>query len=247
MTLDVRIGGLTFSGGDGGEGFFIREWSGWWGGVDPKTDAVARPQADGDFDVPGFLEPRILTLTGRCHAKSAEYLEQYELRLSGLFGSGKSQRVMVDGPGGTQWADGRRAGSEFEIELWGAYAAYQLVVKFANPRKFGESRSFTGTAPVAHHYGNFPATPVLTVTGASSGGYTISGPEGRSYVVTRALTSGTPHVIDMATGRLLIAGVVQVGAVSVAQTWAIPPGTKTSMSITGGSAVLSVSVLDTYI
>ena len=247
MTLDVRIGGLTFSGGDGQEGFFIREWSGWWGGVDPKTDAVARPQADGDFDVPGFLEPRILTLTGRCHAKSAEYLEQYELRLSGLFGSGKSQRVMVDGPGGTQWADGRRAGSEFEIELWGAYAAYQLVVKFANPRKFGESHSFTGTAPVAYHYGNFGATPILTVTGSMSG-YTIVGPTG-NFTVTAAVVSGSPHLIDMATGALTVGGVRTFGAVSSAALWTVPGGAQVTHTLVpaSGSGSLTVTVVDTFI
>lgn len=247
MTLDVRIAGLTFSGGLGDEGFFIREWSGWLGGVDPKTDSVARPQADGDFDIPGFLEPRILTLTGRCHARSAEYLDQYASRLSGLFGSGKLQRVVVDGPGGTQWADGRRAGSEFEIELWGAYAAYQLVVKFPNPRKFGESRTFTGTAPVAFHYGNFAATPILTVTGSMSG-YTIVGPTG-NFTVTRAVVSGTPHVIDMATGALTVGGVQVFGAVTSAALWSIPGGAQVTHTLVpaSGSGSLAVKVLDTFI
>src|SRR5690606_35423009 len=156
---------------------------------------VERPQAHGEFDVPVFRTSRIVSITGPCLADSAEKLDWYSNQLTGLLADGQAGRVVFDIPGGPRWGDARLFDvPDFEPVLWGERAAWQLQLKFANPRLFGETRTFgPGASVTAHHYGNFPATPVITVSGAAPGGYTLTGPDGKQFIVTRPLVAGTPH------------------------------------------------------
>jgi hypothetical protein len=83
---------------------------------------------------------------------------------------------------------------------------------------------------------------VFTITGASAPGYTITGPAGRRIVVTRPLVAGTPHVIDTATGGLLIDGVRVQGGVSVWEPWQIDVGLPgVTHTISAGALLVEVT------
>jgi hypothetical protein len=217
------------------------------GGVGVKADRVARPLAHGDYDVPVFREARIVSLEGICLTDSAERQDHSGRQLLSILGDGSSGRVVFRMPGGTMWGDARLADSpEFEPTLWGQHAAWMLQLRFANPRLFGEARTFSSGA-AAYHFGNFTASPVFTVTGSMGSGYSITG-AGRTFTTSKPLVSGTPHVVDMSTGYLTINGVVQTGVVSSGDTWGVPAGTTVVNTLTGsGTGVLSARVVDTFI
>lgn len=251
MSLMVRVKSLAFRGHRDAirGGFYVDPdgFTGWDDGVDVRRELHAIPQGHGAYDLPGFLEPRVFGVAGKCYADSDQKLEWWRGALTGLFADGDSGRVVVENRGLTTWANARLATrTEFAKIPGGALMArYRIQFWAANPRKFGEARTFDGGVP-AYHYGNFTAAPVLMVSGASPSGYTINGPAGKQYVVTQALVSGHPHTIDMATGLLEVDGVVVFGGVSRADTWAIPAGAQVTMTVSG-SAVLSALVTDTYI
>ena len=254
--LRVQIGSVTFWGlliaQDNGEGFQINPdgFSGWDDGVDMRRDTSNMPQAFGSFDVPGFGDSRVLSLTGYCFANTPERLGWWRSRLTGIGGDGGLVRVSVLHEGLTLWGDARLA-SKTKFDVMGSVgwvATYQLQLWFANPRKFGNTAIFAGGV-AASHYGNFPATPMHTVTGSAASGYTINGPAGKAFVVTTPVVAGHPHTVDMATGFLTVDGAIVVGGVTQGDTWAIPGGSTATHTLTVpvGSAVLSTAVIDTYI
>lgn len=259
MTLDVtvRINDVLFrsqeSAVDNGDGFYIDGdgFEGWDDGVDVRRDEVMRPQAHGSFDVPAFLAARVVSLTGECWASAPDRLLWFGKRLTGLLAGGESGRVVVVQADGSTWATGRLAAkSTFVVNSEDTRSAfYQIQLWFADPRRFGESRTTSGTTSVAaFHYGNFPAAPVLTVTGSKPSGYTITGPAGKTFTTTKPVIAGSPHTIDMATGFLSVGGVVQSGVVTSGDTWAVPGGASVTQTLSGsGTATLGVTVRDTYI
>ena len=246
----VRVGGLEFFGGAGSDGFYI-EGEGLQGllsGVDVKRDSVSRPQAHGDFDVPGFLESRVVSIAGPCLADSAEKLSEYGRQITGLLADGAAMPVTFDVPGGPLWGMARLAAkTEFDVTLWGSQARYQLSLLFANPRLYGEAHGFEiGTYDLVN-YGNFPAAPVYTVTGSSAGGYVVYGPAGKSFHVTRALNAGEIHTIDMADGYLRVNGVVVYGGIgSPANAWLVPGGGSVGVTVSD-AAIITGRISDTYI
>ena len=165
---------------------------------------------------------------------------------------GDSERVLVEYAGLTTWADARLgAKTQFTPAFAGAKTAdFQLQLWCPNPRRFGGTNTpDAGTTVTSLHYGNFPATSVITVSGSMSSGYTINGPAGKVYTVTAAVVSGIPHVIDMATGLLMIDGVYVTGVVTQGDTWAVPPGMQVVQTLVpvSGTGTMSVATLDTYI
>ena len=239
---DVRIGTWAAR-SEGDSGFTIATLDGLFGGVQAKGRTVSREGADGDFEVPSNLDARTVQVAGKCFADSAEALDHLSDQLTGLFGSGMKRRVVFDGPKVT-WADGKLArgtAPQFTPVVWGRIAEWSLAIQFADPRKFGESRTFASGIP-AFHYGNFPAAPVFTITGARSG-YTIPGPSGKSYVVTRAISGSEVHTVDMNDGLLRVNGAVVFGGVSRSDTWAIPGGASVTHTLSG----LMTTVTDTFI
>jgi len=245
---NVRIGGLTFWGGEGSDGFYIRKGGlkGFLDGVGVRGNSVERPMAHGDFDLPVFRSARTVSISGPCLAPSEGEWMHRNRQLTGLFGDGRSGRVTFDVGGTVLWGDARLGDTpQWEPQMWGSRADYLLVLRFADPRLFGETRTFAGGV-AAYHYGNFAASPVHTVSGVGSG-YTINGPGGKTFTVTEAVTSEVPHRIDMATGFLEVGGVVVVGQVTSADVWAVPGGGTVTHTLTGSGLTLSTAVADTYI
>jgi hypothetical protein len=133
-------------------------------------------------------------------------------------------------------------------------ATFGLQLKFADPRLYGTDRRFPkagyASSVFAAHLGNFTALPVITVAGSSANGYTMRGPDGRSYRVTRALQANLPHVIDMAEGYLRINGELMIPqGVAFPQRWGVPYGEGITMTIepaAGGTASFFVDLEDTW-
>jgi hypothetical protein len=255
LPLVVRVGQVPFW-GDGDPlaiGYHLTPdgLKGWNDGVEPRIQSIERAQAHGDFDVPQFLGARFVTLEGWIQAESEAKLSWYQGQLVGLLAE-NAQQIVVQQFGRTTWARGR-LGAKPTFDPYGgeAFGDFQLMIKCPNPRKFGAMNlsQVSGGSVVSFHYGNVKATSVLTVTGTATGGYTIYGPGGKTYTVTAAVTAGHPHSIDMATGLLMRDGVYVTGVVTAGGTWAVPPGTQVSQSITpiGGSLVLTALTPDTFI
>ena len=249
MRLSVRVGAVEFKGLTD-KGFLIgpEGFKGWDDSTPTKRQSVDRPWAHGAFGIRGFRDVRVVTLAGHCFADSEQQLNWYDSQLTGLLADGDIGRIVVEHSGVTTWADCYLDDeTQFDMIAAGALATFQIKFWCPNPRKFGDAHTFASGVP-AFHYGNFPATPVHVVSGAMSG-YTIYGPAGKQYVVTAPVVAGHPHTIDMATGYLSIDGAVVAGAVSQADTWAIPAGAQVTHALvpTSGSGTLATTVIDTYI
>lgn len=247
--LRVRAGEIVFEEFTrDGFGIGRKGFTGWDSGTDSKGQSESREGADGDYDLPVFRESRIVALSGTCVARSNAELIHRASQLTGLGSSGQLVRLVVEQGSRVNWADARVVSQTQWDERTGHKAAdFQIQFKCADPRKFGETRTFA-SGEAAFHYGNFPATPQITVSGSRPSGYTVNGPDGKRFVVTRALTAGNPHSIDMDTGLLRVNGVLVFGGVTVADTWAIPAGRQVIHTVTGsGSGDLSVKVADTYV
>jgi len=224
-----------------GEGDFA-----WFEGVDIRRDEEDLPQAHGSFDVPGYLTSRTFPVSGFFVAKSEAELEHFGNRITGVLAGGNAGRVQVKWNGDTTWADMRLgARTKFVPDRAALIGEFQITFWAADPRKYGDTSVFAAGV-AASHRGNFAATPVHTVSGVGAG-YTINGPSGKTFTVTKAVTSGHPHTIDMATGLLVVDGAVVVGQVTSADTWAVPPGGVVTHTLSGAGLTLSTALKDTFI
>lgn len=245
------VGGLQFRGdAASSEGFTIRDKGvkGWLDTPSVRSESVQRPLAHGSFGAPAFYSDRSISIEGKCFADSPERMGHYQARLSGIGSGGGMVRMQGDYLGFRLWMDVRVEGAKFEEIVPGRIAEYMLMLRAPDPRKYGETRSFPDGSQ-AHHYGNFDATPEITVTGGMPSGYAIHGPGGKRYVVTQALAAGSTHRIDMRTGWLYRDGVLQVGAVGRADLWTVPPGGRVSHAVVPVSGVgqLVAKVIDTFV
>lgn len=252
--LRVTIAGLEFF-GQGRHDYVISPdgFKGWDDGVDMRLENTGRPQAHGSFDLPGFQDARTVAISGNVFADDPRQLANLRSRLTGLLVGGGLGRIQVDRFGETQWADGRLASKTMFTELGGQNtAAFQIQLWCADPRKFGDSKTFTvstATPATVFHRGNFSSTPKFTVTGSMPGGYTLT-VNGWNYVVTVPLTSGTPHVIDYNDGHLRLNGLIVQNSLGNTNVTTIPPGQSVGVGLyprTTGSGSAAMEVLDTFI
>lgn len=219
--------------------------TGWYDSVDVKGNTVARTASHGDFDLPVFRKGRVVTVSGAVIASSEYELLKAGHQLSGLLADGESATVTVQDPSGVTSAVVKLSGApKFAPHPSGLEASFQVSFKAVDPRKYGVQQSFAGSSVTAHHYGNFPASPVVEVVGPRSAPYTITGPGGRKVTVSQSLTASQTHRIDFASGGVFRNGSRQMGVLTHFQPWTVPPGRRVSMSISSGS--MTVLVNDTY-
>lgn len=254
--LRVRAGGLTFLGQPDQmpfEGFAIgpQGFEGWDDGTTMSRTVVDQEQAAGAYDADGLAGTRTLELSGSAVASSVGRLRLFGDQFRSLGAQGGSFPVTVDHLGVTRSGVARLDGKPtFEVQRGLLNAKFATKFWFANPRLVGHEYTFGPAVSVlAHHYGNFPAAPVITVAGVIGTSYTINGPNGAQFKVALPVTAGHPHTIDMATGLLYIDDAIFYGAIGPAQTWEIPPGAAVSQTLVpfSGAGTLTVVVKDTYI
>lgn len=261
MSGSVRIDGLEFN-GPSRHGSCSVSLEGWWGRPDPKGQSVSAPNADGDLDLPIWNGPRYVTLTGLFQAKSHVDMHAWMDRVNGLLqgiGSkaGDQQaggRLLVAGHGGDRWAPVKWDAAADMQDRTDTLVSYQLKLKSPRPQKFGDVNEFLVPASAAYssviHRGNTAAYPVLVITGSAPNGYSVQTNDDIYYSVTRPLISGTPHIIDMRNGRLMVGNQFVAGQVTTAGIWRVWPGNPLRVRlnpISGGSASMTVSTFDTYI
>lgn len=232
------------------EGLFVgpEGFNGWDDGVDVRRESVERPAAHGEFDLPVFNGSRVISIDGHALAWSEFELGQLRNRIMGVCADGGRQQMTVEHQGEALHATVRRGSKPTFVDAGVRHgmmrARFAIFLVAADPRKYGEVNDFpAGT--VAVNRGNFPATPRLLV-GAGSGGYTVTGPNGRQVIVGSAPAGA--HYIDFASGGLFTnAGVRQVGAVTVYQPWTVPPGVPGVSASISGSRSLVQRVTDTFV
>lgn len=226
---------------------------GWFNRPAPKTRDEPRPRGDGGFVTPVEYGTRYITINGMVQSRSHDYLHEAEMRLNALAFRG-GVKMLVQGHGATQWATVQpRSGSEPEFDyVTDQLMRFQLPFEAIDPFKYGESYAPSGAigSPFdVYHRGNVPAWPVITVSGSLPGGYEFSlGP--RLVTVSRAVTSGSPHTVDMRTGILRVGGSVARGGIGYSELFAIQPGLPQnfySLPAGGGSGTVTVRYNDTYI
>lgn len=247
--MRIRLGSLSFLGDAGSCEFDVAPdgLKGWLkGGVGVRRDKPDRPTSHGQFLLPGFRTGRSISWTGLVHSSSGAEQDHQFQRLTGMLGAGESGRMVVDSAAGEHWADVVLEDVEIERLVYGRLAKYRVQVWCPSPFLRGESRKFTGSGSVsAFHYGNTPAPMVTTVSGTATSGYTLTMPGG-TVTVSRLLTSGNPHKLDLASGVLLVGGNRYLGGLGVFNPAPLKPGAPSTVSVSGG-LTLSVEVVDTFV
>ena len=245
--MRATINGLSFDEWprDYDESFVIEPGglTGWFGGVEPRRDEASRPLADGSFDATTFMSSRVVGIQGHILASSPAVLMSRVDQLNGLLSDGSTGRLSVqDEHGNVTWADVRLAAATKVSRLpSGREATFQVQFWAPDPRRYGELRSFSNGNNVFHR-GNAPAFPVVRI-GTGGASYDVTW-QGRTFRVSGA-TSGGVHRIDMRTGRLTRNGVPVLGAVTRAETSALPPGARWNYSLSPSRA-FTVEVHDTF-
>lgn len=239
----ARFGGITAYGDKfHGEGFHFVDLDGWTDTPQVDVDRVRRPAQHGIFLLPTFARERVVRLSGFHVAPTHMQMEHASARVRGLLTS--VVRLSIEDTHATHWVDGTVTEAIYRNHGFAAEGRWSLEVECADPRKYGPVNDFTA-GTVAVQRGNFPATPRLMI-GAGSGGYTVTGPNGRQVVVGTAPAAA--HYIDFANGGLYTsAGVRQVGAITIYQPWSIPPGIPGVTATISGSRSLIQRVTDTFI
>jgi hypothetical protein len=136
--VNATLGGLTFVGGEGAATYTIWEdgLKGWFEGVEMRREVIPRPNSDGDFDAPGHLGPRYITLTGLVLADDTAAYEVALKALEDLLADGGIDTFTVEQESGTYTAEVRRHGSpEIVHEVWGKQARYRLQLWAPDPTK----------------------------------------------------------------------------------------------------------------
>lgn len=258
MGQQLRWGGLTFDGGEKISTPYTLATMTGFGGVGIKREKVGRESAHGNFSAPGFLEARPIGWGGLILTDSPEDQDRAIRALSGMRGLKEASRLVSQGAK-TRWADVERADiPDPEILVYGKIASYKCSVEAPDPFLYGETHTFVGnqwtnggkveTVPMwsVFHYGNADAIPSITITGAMPSGYSVVGPGG-TFIVSQALTAGVTHRLDFRNGWLFRNEVLQRAAVTRAETFVIPPGIPSTVSLVpaSGTGVMTVKVLDT--
>lgn len=240
--MDVLVDGVLFERFPvAREGFVITELD---DPVGTKGEIVSRPSAHGDFDLPVFRQPRMITIKGAAYASSRWSIEQLQDMFYGILADGGHGDLTFMTVDGSRRCSVRLSGEPKFTVVGDEDADFQIGFRAADPRKYGEPREFSGSSVDVFHYGNFPASPVVEVVGPRTAPYTITGPGGRTVVVAQSLSAGQTHRIDFSDGGLYRNGVRQLGHVTTYRPWVIPPKQQTAMSISAGSMI--VRVTDTY-
>lgn len=246
----VEILGRPRGGGWPIDGLYVGRdgFNGWDdGGGEVRREAVPRPAAVGEFDLPVYEGAMVFSIDGHALCRDEFTLARLRDRFTGIGDGGRRFVVSVEHQGRTLWTWARRAAKPTfrDAGIVHGMRRATIMAQFVAPipRKYGDVVDFpAGRAAV--HRGNTAATPRLMI-GPGAGGYTVTGPQGRVIVVATAPADA--HYIDFASGGLFTAsGVRQTGAITIYQPWSIPRGGPGVIATISGSRSLVQRVADTY-
>jgi hypothetical protein len=136
--VNATLGGLTFVGDGSAATYTLEKLDGWFGGVEMRREMIPRPNSDGDFDSPGYLGGRVITLSGLIlAADDAAAFETAMMALEDLLADGSMAEFAVTQAGGTYTAQVRRHGAP-DIDasvLYGSVGRYQVQLWAPDPSK----------------------------------------------------------------------------------------------------------------
>lgn len=250
--ISVNVAGLHISGGTGKIVLAPQGLDGWDDGVDMRRNNLDRAHAHGSYAMPGYLDSRVVSITGRVLADSPAECERIGQRLTGLMADGQMARMQVTTETGTQWADCfLSARTRFTPDYSRRNAAFQIQLWCPDPWKFGDANVYTinpGQTVPLFHYGNAAASPIFEVTGDMPSGYTLRGPDSKTFVAPTSVASARKHLLDMSEGLLKVNGYYWTGQTANADLWTIPPGQQVNTGLTTtGTGTAKVTVYDTFI
>lgn len=244
----AKLGNQTIHGSDdAGANWVLYSLTGWFDRPAPKGNTEDVPYGHGEYDLPDFYGARTIAGRGRASFRTpAEALAGRDRFMGATFGPVIMQ--VRDETGKMTFSRVKPAG-ECIATVLGRMLRFEFVLKATDPRRFGEARvvaAGAGVAAMVENRGSAPAWPKIVVPGAvSSGGYTITGPNGEKYVVTASPSSSQTHYVDMWDGMLRVNSSMAAGAglVGAAQTFTIPPGGKVPVTLSKGGRI---ELYDTY-
>ena len=121
-----------------GEGCWLADLSGWWDGVESRTESDPRPDADGDYDQePVYSEARYPIVTGR--VRFSDEAEMFAARkpFARLAAHRGPFTLEVQSPDGVQQAKVIRNGRLVWDMSNPMRFEFELPLKAADPRKYG--------------------------------------------------------------------------------------------------------------
>ena len=244
----VLLGSQILHGEDRAGQWVVEKLTGWYDAPASKGDGGERPLADGDYEAQRFYGPRMVTIDGILFHKGRGQLISAREQLN-VGASLNKQNLVVTDFGLTRRLVVKALGVDW-IEKTLDASRFQIRLRSDDPRKFGESQRFSGSvgAPFdVYQRGTHPATPVATVTGSFASGYDWN-LNGRLVSVTKSLTSGSTHTIDMRTGILRQNGAVVAGGFSYSELLKVNPGMAQSFYAVAasGSGTVRLDYYDTY-
>lgn len=240
----ARFGGVTAYGDKfHGTGFHLVDLSGWLETPDVRGENVPRPAGHGRFSLPMYLDERVVRMSGFHVAEDHRKWQHEATAIRGLLLT--KVTLTIENPLGTFYATGRVTEAGYVPQGFSPEGNWAVTVECDDPRVYGDVHDFEDEPAV--NYGNFPARPVLVVSGSRSGGYTVTGPGGRRVVVSRSLASSAPHSIDFARGGLYVRGVRQSRAITVYEPWTVDPGLPGVSATVSNGLTLVQQVTDTYV
>lgn len=237
--------GLDFV-GDGGRaryGIAPDGLRGVFDGAGVRQSGAPRPQADGNFDAPGYAGGISGSISGDLNASSSYDYERAVRQLKAL-PRRNTAPLVVQSAAGTVRCYARRVGTvDVKTEVYGRLGKYMVEWFAPDPFWYGETNTFAGSVIQIFHRGDDDAYPILEVSGPR-GPYTIVGPNGERFDITQSLGASDKHRVDMSNARVSLNGVLQVGVVGAAGTWAVPAGQPVTVSVSNGP--MTVFVTDTF-
>lgn len=249
-TKQVLLGGQILHGEDRAGQWIVEKLTGWYEPPSSKGDGGPRENADGDYESPQFYSARMITIDGILfHRGRGEAVTAMESLSASA--SLTNQTLMITDFGITRTAQVKSLGVDYDPPTRNTIR-FQIRLKATDPYKYGETRSFSGNIGTGFEVwqrGTKPAFPVVTISGSLPGGYEIQLGT-RLVTITRAVTSGNPHTVDMRTGVLRVNGSVVRSGFDYAQLGAVDPGTPQTCfagPLTTGSGTVRVNFNDTYV
>lgn len=132
----ATIDGLEFV-GDGASGTYtISSLVGWFEGVGVRADRVAKPVADGEFDSPGYLTGRLITLQGFVQTNSEAAFEAALEALGDIPVRDLTEFVVTTGAGSKAAMVRRVDAPDVSPIVWGFSASYRLSLFAPDPTRY---------------------------------------------------------------------------------------------------------------
>lgn len=243
--LELRFGGLSMQSADRHAlGLTLSEIEGWSDAPATRYSETEIPGGDGSYDAPVTLGSRLVPIKGFCRATSLPDLRWWRDAVTGQLGGEETQPFVAVELGATEWAMAQCVKADFPIFGGQPFADFSMTFWMPKPWKYGDPVDYADGVPAVHR-GNGSASPVFTVSGNRPAGYSIAGPEGRAFIVSRPVLPGQTHVYDMATGEYTVNGALVDGGITQGDSWVLGWGAVWAHTIVGGTGGFSTAITET--